>query len=390
MSAAEAQPAAPQAGILPFLLRLARSDAAILAGLFIGSRALLMLIGALTLALMPGGHPGPLLPDLFVRWDSIWYLDIAQGGYTSSEAPGEPGATNFAFYPLLPALMWGLSHLTGISLAAAGVLICNVAFYVALLVVAELGAALTGDRRNGLMSAALICFVPEGFVFSAIYTESLFLLLTAGSMLAYTRRRFVASAALAALSSAVRTNGVLVATWYGFDILRRRGLKGALRFWEHPEEYLPAIAAPLGLVLFWWFAFAATGDAFAQKSTVLHGWGWAPAFPWSNVIDHLASGTLTDRFWVLSALAALLLSFTLLRRELWPLFAYCLLNFALYLTGSTANSLLRYSITIVPIYFGVSLYLVRSPLLTGIAFGAMSLIGGFLMAAWALELTITI
>jgi hypothetical protein len=390
MSTAGAQPVAAQAGILPFLLRLARSDAAILAGLFLGSRALLMLVGYLTLALMPGGHAGPLLPDLFVRWDSIWYLDIAQAGYTRSEAPGEPGATNFAFYPLLPALMWGLSHLTGISLAAAGVLICNVAFYLGLVVVTELGAALTGDRRNGLMSAALLCFVPEGFVFSAIYTESLFLLLTAGSMLAYTHERYVTSAALAAIGSSVRTNGILVAAYYGFDILRRRGLKGALRFWEHPEEYLPAIAAPLGLVFFWWFAFAATGDAFAQKSTALHGWGWAPMLPWSNVIDHLVSGTLTDRFWVVSALAALLLSFTLLRRELWPLFAYCLLNFVLYLTGTTANSLLRYSISIVPIYFGISLYLVRSPLLAGIVFGAMSLVGGFLMVAWALQLPISI
>lgn len=392
MSAAEAQPASPAApGIIAFLRRLARSDAAIVAGLFLGSRALLMLVGYLTLELVPGAEAGhPLLPDLFVHWDSAWYLNIAQQGYVSGEAPGEPGASNFAFYPLLPALMWGLSQVTGFSLAASGVLISNFALFVALLVVAELGTALTGDRRNGLMSAALICFVPEGFVFSAIYTESLFLLLTAGSMLAYQRRRYVASAALAALNSAVRTNGILVAAYYGFDILRRRGLRGALRFWEHPEEYLPAFAAPLGLVLFWWFAFAATGDGFAQKSTVFHGWGWVPAFPWTNIVDHLAAGTLNDRFWVVSALAALSLSLTLLRRELWPLFAYCLLNFALYLTGTTANSLLRYSITILPIYFGVSLYLVRSPLLAGIAFGALSLLGGFLMAAWSLGLMITI
>ncbi|HVY50162.1 MAG TPA: mannosyltransferase family protein [Devosia sp.] len=389
MSAADTAAAANPTG-RAFLLRLVRSDAAIVAGLFLGSRGLLLLIGYLTLALVPGAHAaGPLLPNLFVHWDSDWYLQIAAQGYTRAEAPGQPGATSFAFYPLLPLLMRALHQITGLPLPLSGVLLSNIALCIALMVVVELGAAVTGDRRNGLMSAALLSFVPEGFVFSAIYTESLFLLLTAGSMLAFARQRYVASALLAALNSTVRTNGVLVAAYYLLDILRRRGLKGALRVWERPEEYLPAIAAPLGLVLFWWFAFLVTGDAFAQKSTVLHGWGWAPALPWTNVLTYLASGALTDRFWVVSALISLALSFTLLRREYWPLFAYCLLNFALYLTGATANSLLRYSITILPIYFGVSLHLVRRPLLAGIAFGAMALLGGFLMAAWALGLNIT-
>lgn len=360
----------------------ARRDYAAIAALFVLSRGFLVAVGAVTLRLTsPGASSGGLLPDLFVRWDSLWYIALAERGYTTTEPLNQVGATNFAFYPVYPALIWALSHLSGLSAAAAGVVISNGAFLAALYVLYGLGRVVTGDRAKALSAVALISFVPEGFIFSAVYTESLFVLVTAGAMLAHSRQHHVMASILTAIGSGIRSNGVFIAVWFGLEAIRKRGFADALRFWEHPEDYLPAFAAPIGLLAFWWMCYLQTGDAFAQKSTVAYGWGWVPEWPWSNVAVALASGSALDRFFVIAGLIAFALSFALLRKGHWTLFAYALVNFALYFSGSIPLSLLRYSIVIFPIYFGLAHYALRP---AGLLFILFPVWAAILMVAWTL------
>src|SRR6476646_3315088 len=80
--------------------------------------------------------------ELALMWDSAWYVDIVQKGYTWQ--PGAEGGTNIAFPPLYPMLLQvGSSVLTWLtfgwdwgnspygSLIAAGILVSNVSFFVA-------------------------------------------------------------------------------------------------------------------------------------------------------------------------------------------------------------------------------------------------------------------
>jgi hypothetical protein len=364
-------------------------DFATILALFLASRAFLIGIGWLALRFVSSPFAGQsLMPDLFVRWDSFWYLNLVDTGYSTAESLAQTGATNFAFYPTYPALIWLVSRFSGLSPAAAGVAISNFAFLGALFVIYILGRHFTGRRIDALIAVALICFVPEGFVFSAVYTESLFVLVTAASMLAYTRGNYLTATLLSALGSSIRSNGAFIALWYGLEILRKRGFRGALRLWDRPEEYLPAAAAPIGLVVFWWLCYFYSGDAFAQKSTAVFGWGWLPAWPWNGIWAAIQHGTFNERFWVGSALVAIAMSLALLRQGHWPLFLYCAANFALYLSTSLPNSLLRYSIAIFPIYFGVAPY-VRGPRALAVILIFLAL-GGALMAGWALGATISI
>ena len=62
------------------------------------------------------------------------------------------------------------------------------------------------SRSVAGLTVALLCLVPQSFVFSAVYTESLFLLLTALSMLLFEQRRFALAGLTAALGSASRSN----------------------------------------------------------------------------------------------------------------------------------------------------------------------------------------
>ena len=80
----------------------------------------------------PFGYFGNLLVAPFARWDSVWYLAIAQGGYDH-----QPART--AFFPLYPLAMRGLGTVIGSDLIA-GVLISLVAFAIALVLLYRLVA----------------------------------------------------------------------------------------------------------------------------------------------------------------------------------------------------------------------------------------------------------
>lgn len=365
--------------------RFTTADIAVVVGSFAISRLLLITVGYLVLATHHSAfHANPLLPDLFVRWDSGWYISTAQSGYSTAQDPLAPGQTNFAFYPFYPLLMWLLSAATGLSLAWAGVLISNACFLAALFVIFALAEKWSGDKAVAGLTVALLCAVPEGFIFSAVYTESLFVLLTSTSMLLFERKQNFAAGVCAALSSATRSTGVFIIVYLGLTLLRERGWRGALMFWKEPERYLPIVMAPVGLFAFWWFSMLATGDAFAQKATIALGWGWQTDWPWTNIVNALQAVTLRDQFLMVSSLVMFGFSLTLLRRTSWILFAYCLVNFLLFWTGTTPNSLLRYSVALFPIFFGLARLIGNRPVVAGALLAAFATVNAVLMGLWAL------
>ncbi len=130
----------------------------------------------------PGALSGPAhwLVEPMRLWDGSWYRLVAVFGY-------EPGkSANAAFFPLYPWLMkWG-HQLTGWSPETIGYIISNVAFLGALILLYRL---VTVDFNQVIASRTLwaVALFPTAFFFSAVYTESLFLLLAVGTL--YAARR---------------------------------------------------------------------------------------------------------------------------------------------------------------------------------------------------------
>ncbi len=93
--------------------------------------------GALTRPFSPFGD---LLVAPAARWDAVWYLSIAQGGYADS-ADGAKAA----FYPLYPLLTKGVGWVVGSTLAA-GLLISLVSFFGALVLLHKLATLELGER----------------------------------------------------------------------------------------------------------------------------------------------------------------------------------------------------------------------------------------------------
>ena len=119
------------------------------------------------------------------RWDSGWYVNLAEAGYW--EAPTRVGQeTNHAFFPLYPGLMRLLVRTTGIETSLAGNLISAAAFLAALLLFADWTRRHFGEERVAPAVLALLVF-PTSFFFASVYTEALALALALAAVVAFER-----------------------------------------------------------------------------------------------------------------------------------------------------------------------------------------------------------
>ncbi|MDQ6811943.1 MAG: glycosyltransferase family 39 protein [Actinomycetota bacterium] len=149
----------------------------------------------------PFGYFGNLVAAPFARWDSVWYLAIAHGGYDH-----EPART--AFFPLYPVVVRGLGVVIGSDLIA-GVLISLICFAIALLLLYRLAALELDDEFAGV-TVMLVAFCPMAYFFSAVYSESLYLALSVGCILQARLGRWRSAGVLGALAAASRNSGVML------------------------------------------------------------------------------------------------------------------------------------------------------------------------------------
>jgi Mannosyltransferase (PIG-V) len=236
-----------------------------LAGLFIVWRFGILLVSAGwgRLSIANGWPPAVDVMWLFrysVRWDSGWYLAIANDGY--SYDPAYPSSV--AFFPLFPllirffdALLPGsdvLAALVVVHLALAGALV-----YIYRLLVAEYG------ERIAWRSIYFFLIFPGAFFFSAVYNESLFLLAAAGAIYHARRGQWAWAALFGIFGSATKLVGILLIIPLAVELLSQRGR--SLRDLK-PGAWI--LAAPLGAVAYFAYLQAAFGNFRVFFDTEAH------------------------------------------------------------------------------------------------------------------------
>jgi Mannosyltransferase (PIG-V) len=204
-------------------------------------------------------------------WDGGWYIRIAQQGYSRRQETA-------AFWPLYPLLL-RLGHwLTGLPHAAVGVILSNAAFLAALVALFALVRADYG-RDVAVRTVWLVALWPLSFFFSAVYTESLFLLLSVGAIALGRSGRWTWAALAAALAALTRNSGVLVVLPLGVMLLEQRGWDPR-RWWPQALLLAAAAAAPL--------AFAAHLDRlWGDPLLMIHvedRWARTRSTPWDTLL----------------------------------------------------------------------------------------------------------
>nr|WP_063726009.1 hypothetical protein [Streptomyces monomycini] len=162
-----------------------------------------------TLVLMKWAHLQhrglwPLLAD---RWDSRWYLGIADHGYAYAFDESGRNESNLAFFPLYPVVVKAVAGVTPGSRASVGVAVA-----VGCALLAAWGIFSVGDRlygaRVGTVLAVLWGATPVAAIQWTGYTESLFTALVAWSLYAVLTGRWVAAGVLCLLAGLTRPTGL--------------------------------------------------------------------------------------------------------------------------------------------------------------------------------------
>jgi mannosyltransferase PIG-V len=220
----------------------------------------------------PRLHDLGYFTDIWARWDSDFFLRIAQNGYDDASA---------AFHPLYPALVAALGRAFFGHYVLAGLvvsLLCCLGSFLLLHDLAEKRLGAEGAARSVLYLAVF----PMALFLQAVYSESLFLLLVLGAFALAERNRFAEAGLVVGLAILTRAAGLALLpalallAWRYRD--RRRALAGI------------ALAAPVAAVypLVLWqqigdpFAFADAQDRWHRHLS------WAG--PLGGIWDGLVAG----------------------------------------------------------------------------------------------------
>ena len=208
-------------------------------------------------------------------WDGRWYDEVARNGYLLVSGH----QSDVAFFPLYPILLRVVHH-TGLSYAAAGILISNLTLLGGLLLFYRLGCAFLPER-DARRAAILVAIAPMGFTFSMVYPESVVFAGMALAGLAAVRGRWLVAAAAAAAVTLARPQGALIlipvaaAAWQAWPRLtpRARGLAAG------------AVAAPIA-------ALAAVPIYTADVLRSPLAWpksqeAWGRSFRWDGIVNAL-------------------------------------------------------------------------------------------------------
>lgn len=230
--------------------------------IFLVSRAAIWGLAAATVLLFDAVAPegmdtsrlheiGPTV-DVWARWDSDWYLRIAEGWYDwPSGAP--------AFFPLYPTLVGGVGRLLGGHYVLAGVVASTAACGVAFTLLHRLVRERFGEQI-ATRSVLFLAVFPTSLFLTAVYSESLFLALAITTFVLAERGRLGWAAIVAGLALLTRSQGLA--------LLPAIAVFG----WKSPTRWRSAlVGVPLGMFAIFPIALWVTvGDplAFSEAQSV--------------------------------------------------------------------------------------------------------------------------
>ena len=340
------------------------------------------------------------LIDVWARWDSVWFLRIAQDGYGGTE---EAAA---AFYPLYPLLVGGLGRVLLGHYVLAGVIVSLAACLGAFVLLYRLAAPRLGDQ-GARRTVLYLAVFPFAIFLGAVYSESLFLVATLGAFALAERGSFLGAGVTAGLAWLTRPLGIALLPAL------------ALLAWRSPrrgQALLQLLAAPALFALYplylWWrvddpLAFVRAEDTWSRDLSPLGPLGglWdGLRAGWAGV-RQLSSGSDSTRYWSavqdtdpdrvaainLSQLAFLVL-FAALAVVAWRRFGapyglFAALSLAIPLSVPSERwpllSIQRFGLAVFPLFMALAVLGSRPRVHTGVVVVSVVLLG-VVSAQWAL------
>ena len=299
-------------------------------------------------------------------WDGWHYLSIATTGYSFP---------NQAFFPLYPLLVKFFDLFLPLSLSyRVNLLLLPVLFWLLL----RLATAMGIQESKKTIAVLVFLLFPTAFILQANYTETLFIVISAATLLLLLNKRFWLAAIFCGLATATRVNGLALAVvvLLAFAVHNKHALT---KISTTAKTSLIGLICGLGLIFYFVYLHYTFGS-FQVFFEAEREWFKSPAsivstpltitgsliYALPNTVNVITNPppSLFDRKQAVRGLfEPLFVAFGLFllifswRKIRWELYLFSLLNFLLPLASGSTVSLGRYLLLMYPaiLYFGARL-----------------------------------
>jgi hypothetical protein len=299
-------------------------------------------------------HGGTLL-DIMTQWDGFWYRFIAAHGY----GPRTPDVAA-AFFPVYPLLVRAFTFVVR-DPQIASLLVSNGCLIAASLLLVRL-LRLDYDELVCRRAITFLMFNPVSFFLSAAYSESTYLLLSIGALLATRQQKWLVASLCGGCLSATRAPGLII----GAPLLAEYALQWRERgetIWRFVRPRLFWLAlVPAGLAVHLFYLYRKREDFFLPFHAQAGGWKKTLSWPWQTFFqpeNFSPSHIPLYQAIVGVALVLTVAGFFLKLRPTYLVYAVAAMLF--YLAWGSLEGLPRYVSVLFPLYLVLALSSLRWP-----------------------------
>jgi hypothetical protein len=150
-------------------------------------------------------------------WDGVWFVKIAADGYAGNDG-------SVAFFPLYPLMVRWVGIVFDNNLVVAGVVVSLACYFAAIYFLYRLVAARFG-ARVAYRTCLYLSIFPTAFYWQAVYSESMFLMLSAACVLWSTEGRWKIAGFAGLAAALTRSAGFLLIVPMALCYYEQRGWK---------------------------------------------------------------------------------------------------------------------------------------------------------------------
>lgn len=285
--------------------------------------------------------------ELWNRWDALNYQKLAVQGYS---AVGDMRPT-MVFYPLFPWAIRLLAVVVNDYLVSA-FLVSTLASIAAAILLYRL-VQLDFSRATASLAVWFLFIFPTSYFLHIGYTESLFLMLVLGCVLAARTGRWPLAGVLGALACLTRVTGLV--------LIPALMIEAGQQFWTTRRwqwQWLSVAMLPMGFGGYLLLNHQVAGDPFAFMPIMKELYHKSLAWPWIGVRDAIANLNrapsqaqivgMQECVFITLGFVCTIASWIKLR----PIYSVWMTgNWLLFTSVSFIVSVPRYTITMFPIFF---------------------------------------
>lgn len=325
-------------------------------------------------------------------YDCNAYERLALYGYEGRPSGFDKGdANNWAFFPLYSILVWAVSKVTGLTVLFAGTILTSLLTVWAAIVSWPL---FEGKFRAYFLFCFFLFLGPFSYYFTTLYTEALFILLTAAGFVLLRRGDYIAAGIVGLVMTATRSTGLVFMAAIVIAALQNhiraggtlRGFIGSL--WTRTDLLLALALVPIGISCFAVYLYFHSGDALAFVH-IQRAWGRAFANPfwnlWLTIELQFKSGNYraisSDLAFGIAAIFGMVMSAVMAWKGKWDWAVFSLFGVLLPLS-TNAYSMLRFVVGLAPILVMSAIVFSRWKWMVWLLLPVLLILDIFLLPTW--------